>query len=88
MSEEIKQVMEFKIPELTRGEKLVGLDKEPSTNKDVETCKRACAYLIDVLDKELIDAVSSEKQNILTETIDKVATTYQELEKALTYQDK
>ena len=40
-----------KISDVSRGEKLVGIGFNPSGNSEVDTVKRACAYLIDVIEK-------------------------------------
>ena len=40
-----------KISTISLGEKLVSADFIPSSNTEVETVKRACAYLIDVVEK-------------------------------------
>jgi len=40
-----------KVSEVSRGEQLVGINFNPSANSEVDTVKRACAYLIDVIEK-------------------------------------
>lgn len=40
-----------KVSDTSRGEKLVGISFNPSGNAEVDTVKRACAYLIDVIEK-------------------------------------
>jgi hypothetical protein len=45
-----------KISEVSRGEQLVGLSFNPSANSEVDTVKRACAYLIDIIEKHREDS--------------------------------
>lgn len=40
-----------KVSDISRGEKLVGINFNPSADTEVDTVKRACAYLIDVIEK-------------------------------------
>lgn len=40
-----------KISYVSRGEQLIGLNFNPSGQDDIATVKRACAYLIDVIEK-------------------------------------
>jgi len=40
-----------KVSEISRGEELVGISFNPSANSEVDTVKRACAYLIDIIEK-------------------------------------
>lgn len=87
MEEGIKEVVEIKIPELTRGEKLVGLTFNPSGDDEVATAKRACAYLIDIMDKHLIDNPSSDKKIIIEHAITEVINAQMNVVKAITYRD-
>lgn len=87
MEEGIKEVVEYKIPDLTRGEKLVGLKFNPSGDDEVATAKRACAYLIDIMDKHLLDNPSSDKKIIIEHAITEVINAQMNVVKAITYQD-
>jgi hypothetical protein len=46
-----------KISTQSRGERLVGITFNPSGNSEVDTVKRACAYLIDVIEKHREDSI-------------------------------
>ena len=48
-----------KISEHSRGEKLVGITFNPSRNEEVDTVKRACAYLIDVVEKHRESSIAN-----------------------------
>jgi hypothetical protein len=47
------------ISEISRGEQLVGITFNPSGNSEVDTVKRACAYLIDVIEKHREDSIAN-----------------------------
>jgi hypothetical protein len=87
MEEGIKEVVEYKVPDLTRGEKLVGVKFNPSGDDEVATVKRACAYLIDIMDKHLLDTPSSDKKIIVEHAITEVINAQMNVVKAITYQD-
>jgi len=40
-----------KVSDVSRGESLIGINFNPSADTEVDTVKRACAYLIDVIEK-------------------------------------
>lgn len=40
-----------KVSLTSRGEKIVGINFNPSANSEVDTVKRACAFLIDTIEK-------------------------------------
>lgn len=48
----------IEVPE-SRGERLVGISFNPSADPEVDTVKRACAYLIDVIEKHREDAIAN-----------------------------
>ena len=83
MEEGIKEVTEIKLPDFTRGETLVGITATPDENIEVATAKRACAYLIDVLDKYLLDNVASENKDAIENTIAEISTTSEKITNTL-----
>lgn len=87
MEEGIKEITQVEVPKYTRGEKLVGLTFNPSNDDEVATAKRACAYLIDLMDKHLLDSPSSDKKLIIEHAITEVINAQMNVVKAITYKD-
>jgi len=91
MSEEIKEVLEVKIPEYTRGEKLVGITFNPSANSEVDTVKRACAFLIDTLEKHREDAIehgtlTADREFLINHAVGEVINAQMNVVKVITFQ--
>ena len=83
MEEGIKEVTQISIPDFTRGETLMGITAISDENAEVATAKRACAYLIDILDKYLADDVVSENKDVIENTIAEFVITSEKIIKAL-----
>ena len=83
MEEGIKEVTQISIPDFTRGETLMGITAIPDENVEVATAKRACAYLIDILDKHLADDAASENKDVIENTITEFVSTSEKIIKAL-----
>lgn len=91
MSEEIKEVLEYKIPDHTRGEKLVGITFNPSANSEVDTVKRACAFLIDTLEKHKEDAIengtlTADREFLINHALGEVINAQMNVVKVITFQ--
>jgi hypothetical protein len=91
MSEEIKEVLEYKIPDHTRGEKLVGITFNPSANSEVDTVKRACAFLIDTLEKHREDAIehgtlTADREFLINHALGEVINAQMNVVKVITFQ--
>lgn len=91
MEEGIKEVVEIKIPEFTRGEKLVGITFNPSANPEVDTVKRASAFLIDTLEKHRESArehgtLTSDREFLIDHAIGEVINAQMNVVKAITFQ--
>ena len=92
MEEGIKEVTEVKIPEFTRGEKLVGITFNPSANPEVDTVKRASAFLIDTLEKHRENArehgtLTADREFLINHAIGEVINAQMNVVKAITYKD-
>lgn len=75
-----------KAPELTYGQKAVGLTFNPGGNPQVNTIKQGCADLIDLLSAECIkEGVTPEKNAILLESIRQIQTAQMWAVKGVTY---
>lgn len=91
MEEGIKEVTEVKIPEFTRGEKLVGITFNPSANPEVDTVKRASAFLIDTLEKHRENArehgtLTADREFLINHAIAEVINAQMNVVKAITFQ--
>jgi hypothetical protein len=91
MEEGIKEVVEIKIPEFTRGEKLVGITFNPSANPEVDTVKRASAFLIDTLEKHRESArehgtLTADREFLIDHAIGEVINAQMNVVKAITFQ--
>jgi hypothetical protein len=91
MEEGIKEVIEVKIPEQTRGEKLVGISFNPSANSEVDTVKRACAFLIDTLEKHREDAIengtfTADREFLINHALGEVINAQMNVVKVVTFQ--
>ena len=91
MEEGIKEVIEVKIPEHTRGEKLVGISFNPSANSEVDTVKRACAFLIDTLEKHREDAIengtfTADREFLINHALGEVINAQMNVVKVITFQ--
>ena len=61
----------------------MGITAIPDENVEVATAKRACAYLIDILDKHLADDAASENKDVIENTITEFVITSEKIIKAL-----
>ena len=81
-----------KISEVSRGEQLVGLSFNPSANSEVDTVKRACAYLIDVVEKyrvnnEHAETLTTNKKLLVDNAIIQILNTQMNVVKVITFND-
>jgi hypothetical protein len=81
-----------KVSTISRGEKLIGVNFNPSGNTEVDTVKRACAYLIDVVEKyrennEHAGTLSVDKQLLVNNAIIQILNTQMNVVKVITFND-
>lgn len=81
-----------KISTTSRGEKLIGVTSNPSGNSEVEIVKRACAYLIDVVEKyrennEHAGTLSVDKQLLVDNAIIQILNTQMNVVKVITFSE-
>lgn len=84
------QVDMSKISTISRGERLIGINFNPSGNTEVDTVKRACAYLIDVVEKyrenhEHAGTLTVDKQLLIDNAINQILNTQMNVVKVLTF---
>lgn len=72
--------------ELTFGEKAVGISFNPGNNPEVESIKRACAYLIDELNKSRNATDSGDKKRMYSQAITDIQAGQMWAVKAATWQ--
>lgn len=79
-----------KISEISRGEQLVGINFNPSKNVDVDVIKRACAYLIDVIEKHREEhaqhgTLTANRELLMNHAIGEVINAQMNVVKAITF---
>jgi hypothetical protein len=79
-----------KVSEISRGEQLVGINFDPSSNVDVDTIKRACAYLIDVVEKHREEhgqhgTLTANRELLMNHAIGEVINAQRNVVKAITF---
>ena len=79
-----------KVSEISRGEQLVGINFNPSNNTDVDTIKRACAYLIDVVEKHREEhgqhgTLTANRELLMNHAIGEVINAQMNVVKAITF---
>lgn len=79
-----------KVSEISRGEQLVGINFNPSNNADVDTIKRACAYLIDVVEKHREEhgqhgTLTANRELLMNHAIGEVINAQMNVVKAITF---
>jgi len=84
------QIDMSKISTISRGERLIGVNFNPSGNTEVDTVKRACAYLIDVVEKyrennEHANTLTADKQLLIDNAITQILNTQMNVVKVLTF---
>jgi len=84
------QIDMSKISTISRGERLIGVNFNPSGNTEVDTVKRACAYLIDVVEKyrennEHANTLTVDKQLLIDNAITQILNTQMNVVKVLTF---
>lgn len=84
------QVDMSKISTISRGERLIGINFNPSGNTEVDTVKRACAYLIDVVEKyrenhEHAGVLTVDKTLLINNAINQILNTQMNVVKVLTF---
>lgn len=84
------QVDMSKISTISLGEKLTDADFIPSSNTEVDTVKRACAYLIDVVEKyrenhEHAGVLTVDKTLLINNAINQILNAQINVVKVLTF---
>ena len=84
------QVDMSKISTISRGERLIGINFNPSGNTEVDTVKRACAYLIDVVEKyrenhEHAGVLTVDKTFLINNAINQILNAQINVVKVLTF---
>lgn len=79
-----------KISTISLGEKLAGADFIPSSNTEVDTVKRACAYLIDLVEKyrenhEHAGILTVDKTLLINNAINQILNAQMNVVKVLTF---
>lgn len=79
-----------KISSESRGEKLVGITFNPSGDNEVNTVKRACAYLIDVIEKHREElkhsgTLSTDKEFLMDHAIGEILNAQMNVVKVITF---
>ena len=79
-----------KVSDISRGEQLVGINFNPSNNTDVDTIKRACAYLIDVVEKHREEhgqhgTLTANRELLMNHAIGEVINAQMNVVKAITF---
>lgn len=79
-----------KISEISRGEALIGINYNPSINGEVETIKRACAYLIDVIEKHREEhgqhgTLTADRELLMNHAITEIINAQMNVEKVITF---
>ena len=80
-----------KISTESRGEKLVGITFNPSGDNEVNTVKRACAYLIDVIEKHREESaqngtLTADREFLMNHAIGEVINAQMNVVKVVTFQ--
>ena len=86
-----QQVDMSKISTESRGEKLVGITFNPSGHDEVNTVKRACAYLIDVIEKHREESTNNEtltadKEFLMNHAIGEILNAQMNVVKVITFE--
>ena len=86
------QVDMSKISTISRGERLIGINFNPSGNTEVNTVKRACAYLIDVVEKyrenhEHAGTLTVDKTLLIDNAINLILNTQMNVVKVITFNE-
>jgi hypothetical protein len=79
-----------KISTQSRGERLVGITFNPSGNSEVDTVKRACAYLIDVIEKHREDSIqhgtlTADREFLMNHAIGEIINAQMNVVKVVTF---
>jgi hypothetical protein len=79
-----------KISTQSRGERLVGITFNPSGNSEVDTVKRACAYLIDVIEKHREDSIqhgtlTADREFLMNHAISEIINAQMNVVKVVTF---
>ena len=79
-----------KVSTESRGEKLVGIKFNPSRDSDVDTVKRACAYLIDVIEKHRENcmhdgSLTTNKEFLMNHALGEIINAQMNVVKVLTF---
>ena len=81
-----------KISTISRGEKLIGITFNPSGNSEAEIVKRACAYLIDVVEKhrennEHGETLTANKELLINHAITEILNAQMNVVKVITFNE-
>jgi hypothetical protein len=85
-----QQVDMSKVSIESRGEMLVGLTFNPSKDSDVDTVKRACAYMIDVIEKHRENcthdgSLTTDKEFLMNHAIGEIINAQMNVVKVITF---
>ena len=86
-----QQVDMSKVSIESRGEMLVGRTFNPSKDSDVDTVKRACAYMIDVIEKHRENcthdgSLTTDKEFLMNHAIGEIINAQMNVVKVITFQ--
>jgi hypothetical protein len=75
----------------SRGEQLVGITFNPSRDSEVDTVKRACAYLIDVIEKHREDSaingtLTANREFLMNHALGEIINAQMNVVKVITFQ--
>lgn len=86
-----QQVDMSKVSIESRGERLVGITFNPSGDDEVNTVKRACAYLIDIIEKHRENCthngtLTTDKEFLMNHALGEIVNAQMNVVKVITFQ--